>query len=73
MASAEYMPPHGREQDAWRRQGKATRLLGALAARHPGAALFLPPLFPEGLARHFFERTGFQRTELTQLEMARDV
>jgi GNAT superfamily N-acetyltransferase len=56
-----------------RRRGQATRLLRALAARHPGATLSFLPLFPEGLAAGFFEKAGFQRAALTQLEMAREL
>jgi GNAT superfamily N-acetyltransferase len=58
---------------AVRLRGHASRLLRALAARHPGAALSVQPLMPEGLAPRFFEKAGFQPGTLTQLEMERVV
>ena len=58
---------------AVRLRGYATRLLRALAARHPGAALSAQPLMPEGLAARFFEKAGFQLGTLTQLEMERSL
>jgi GNAT superfamily N-acetyltransferase len=54
-----------------RLRGHASRLLRGLAARHPGAALSVQPLMPEGLAARFFEKAGFQPGTLTQLEMDR--
>jgi GNAT superfamily N-acetyltransferase len=56
---------------AHRRRGHARRLLGGLAALHPGRALAFTPILPDDLAAAFFARTGFERRPLTQLEMAR--
>jgi len=56
-----------------RRRGLARRLVGALAALHPGRALSISPVLPEGLAAGFFARTGFEQAALTQLEMARSL
>lgn len=54
---------------AQRRQGLATRLLGALAAMHPGHALHFPPLLPEAMAAEFFQCAGFQVDAMNQVEM----
>jgi len=56
-----------------RRRGHATRLLRALRVRFPDSALRVPAIVPVGLAGELAARIGAQRTELTQLELARDL
>ncbi|MBL0209830.1 MAG: GNAT family N-acetyltransferase [Holophagaceae bacterium] len=53
-----------------RRQGYATKLIGALAAMHPGRTIHFPPLIPEPMGTGFFERLGFQADAMNQVEMA---
>jgi ribosomal protein S18 acetylase RimI-like enzyme len=52
-----------------RREGHATRLLGALAARFPGRAATFAAVVPETTSPDFFAHAGFEREPLTQLEM----
>jgi ribosomal protein S18 acetylase RimI-like enzyme len=54
-----------------RGQGQARRLIRALWARHPGKCWFVPALCPEDYGV-FFERCGFARRELNQLQMRLD-
>jgi len=56
-----------------RRQGWGTRLLRALAAAFPGRPLLISPIVPEDLAPEFFARLGWERQELSQLEMRLEV
>jgi ribosomal protein S18 acetylase RimI-like enzyme len=51
-----------------RRQGQATRLLQAVLAHHPGKEWSVPALCPEEI-RSVFEKVGFVRGELSQLQM----
>jgi len=55
-----------------RRQNFATRLIGALAAMHPGHAIHFPPLFPESMGAGFFDHLGFRVDSMSQVEMVRD-
>ena len=52
-----------------RREHLASRLIGALAAMHPGHAIHFPPLLPESMAEGFFEHLGFQVDAMNQVEM----
>lgn len=52
-----------------RRQHLASRLIGALAAMHPGHAIHFPPLLPESLAEGFFDHLGFRMDAMNQVEM----
>ena len=54
-----------------RRQGQAARLLRALLARHPRKTWRVPALCPEE-AGGPFEKAGFERTSLSQLQMIRE-
>ena len=54
---------------AHRLQGWGSRLVRALEAAFPGRKWALPPIFPEELAPGFFEKLGWTRWELQQLEM----
>jgi ribosomal protein S18 acetylase RimI-like enzyme len=54
-----------------RRQGHATRLLSALSALYPGRAWKVVQVCPEAVGREFFERRGFERDPLNQVEMIR--
>jgi len=56
---------------AVRRQGWGLRMMRAVFARYPGRAWELPARSPENLAPGFFERAGFRRIEIAQLEMIR--
>jgi ribosomal protein S18 acetylase RimI-like enzyme len=51
-----------------RRQGQATRMLRALAARYPQKTWRVPALCPEE-AGGPFEKAGFERSSLSQLQM----
>jgi len=51
-----------------RRQGQATRLLQAILAHHSGKEWSVPALCPEEIAS-VFEKVGFVRGELSQLQM----
>jgi ribosomal protein S18 acetylase RimI-like enzyme len=53
----------------YRRQGHATRLLHALVARYPDRKLSIPPLCPEAYGENFFEKRGFVRAQLNQVQM----
>lgn len=58
--------------EAERRKGWGTRLLRAVAARHPDRQWHMGPFFPEAAApAAFYERLGFAREPLTQLWMTR--
>ncbi len=52
-----------------RRQGQATRLIHALAARYPGKKWAVPALCPEEYSVNFFEKIGFTREPLNQFQM----
>jgi GNAT superfamily N-acetyltransferase len=52
-----------------RRQGLATNLLRALIAEYPGKSWVAPPLWPEESVSGLFEKLGFSREALTQLQM----
>jgi ribosomal protein S18 acetylase RimI-like enzyme len=52
-----------------RRQRLATKLIGALAAMHPGHAIHFPPLLPESMGATFFKHLGFQVDAMKQVEM----
>jgi ribosomal protein S18 acetylase RimI-like enzyme len=54
-----------------RRQGRATRLLQVLLARHPGKTWRVPALCPEE-ATGPFEKLGFERISLSQRQMIRE-
>jgi ribosomal protein S18 acetylase RimI-like enzyme len=58
---------------AARRQGWATRLLGALSARFPEKKWRFPILIPEEIPEAFFTRLGFKTESLTQMQMARQL
>jgi ribosomal protein S18 acetylase RimI-like enzyme len=58
---------------AHRRQGWGARLLHALAAAFPGRPILISPIVPEDLAPGFFARLGWERQELSQLEMRLEV
>ena len=50
-------------------QGAATALIQALAAEYPGKTWVVPPIWPEEIAASLFEKLGFTRESLTQLQM----
>lgn len=52
-----------------RRQGRATRLMGAIFARHPGKTWSLPAIMPEEIGGELLAKLGFERTALTQWHM----
>lgn len=52
-----------------RRKGHGTELLHALIAAGGAMPLRITPVVPEALAPGFFERLGFQRDPLSQIEM----
>lgn len=52
-----------------RRQGLATRLIQALIAEHPGKTWVVPPIWPEESTSDLYEKLGFSREALTQLQM----
>jgi ribosomal protein S18 acetylase RimI-like enzyme len=54
---------------AARRQGAATALLQALAAEYPGKTWAAPPIWPEEVTAGLFEKLGFTRESLSQLQM----
>lgn len=54
---------------ALRRQGWGLRMVRALEGLYPGRRWRIPARFPDNLAPDFFERAGFERLPLTQLEM----
>jgi predicted GNAT family acetyltransferase len=51
-----------------RRQGQAARLLRAVMAEHPGKAWIVPALCPAEIGG-VFEKVGFEREDLSQLQM----
>ncbi len=51
-----------------RGQGQAVRLLRAVMARYPGKEWIIPALCPQEVGR-VFERVGFERGSLSQLQM----
>jgi GNAT superfamily N-acetyltransferase len=51
------------------RAGWGSRMIDALAARHPGKACNVAPIVPEGLVDAFFEATGFIRQSINQVEL----
>ncbi|BBK33964.1 acetyltransferase (GNAT) family protein [Stella humosa] len=55
----------------WRGRGLGRRFLNALAAQWPGASWSIPAIVPEAMAAGFFAATGWRRTAISQLEMAR--
>ncbi len=52
-----------------RRQGRATRLLRAIFARHPGKQWKLSAIMPEDIGGELLASLGFERTALTQFQM----
>jgi ribosomal protein S18 acetylase RimI-like enzyme len=52
-----------------RRLGWGRRLVNALWSKHPDRQWRIAPVVPEGLADEFFAAVGFQREELSQLQM----
>jgi GNAT superfamily N-acetyltransferase len=54
------------------REGAGSRLLRALAARHPGKSWFIPPLCPEQYGG-FLIKQGFQQDRLNQVLMQADL
>jgi len=54
-----------------RHKGHATRLLSALSGRYPGRDWKIVQVCPEAVGRGFFERRGFERDALNQVEMLR--
>jgi ribosomal protein S18 acetylase RimI-like enzyme len=53
----------------YRRQGRATRLLRAIFARHPGKTWTLSAIFPEEIGGEFLASLDFTRTALAQWHM----
>jgi predicted GNAT family acetyltransferase len=53
----------------FRRQGHATHLVHALAAIYPDRKWSIPPLCPEAYGKNFFEKRGFIRAKLNQVQM----
>ena len=58
---------------AVRRQGWGLRMIDALRSRYPGRGWRIPTRLPDNLAPEFFERAGFRRSELSQIEMELDL
>jgi ribosomal protein S18 acetylase RimI-like enzyme len=58
---------------AHRRQGWGSRMLNALAARHPGRPWLISPVVPEDLAPGFFTRPGWDRNAISQWEMRLEI
>jgi len=54
-----------------RRRGQATRMLSALSARYPEREWKIVQVCPEAVGSAFFERRGFERDPLNQVEMCR--
>lgn len=52
-----------------RRQGRATRLMRAIFARHPGKHWVLSAIMPEDIGGELLASLGFTRTALTQWQM----
>jgi ribosomal protein S18 acetylase RimI-like enzyme len=52
-----------------RRQGAATALIQALAAKYPSKTWTVPPIWPEETVASLFEKLGFTRESLSQLQM----
>ncbi|MCZ2098490.1 MAG: GNAT family N-acetyltransferase [Anaerolineae bacterium] len=52
-----------------RRQGRATRLMRAIFARHPGRHWVLSAIMPEDIGGEWLASLGFTRTALTQWQM----
>jgi GNAT superfamily N-acetyltransferase/predicted GNAT family acetyltransferase len=55
-----------------RGQGKVARLLRLLMSNHPDKRWIVPPLCPEEIGG-LFERVGFERGELSQLQMVAEI
>jgi ribosomal protein S18 acetylase RimI-like enzyme len=53
----------------YRRKGQATRLIQAIKAAHPNAQVTIPQIFPDEMGINFFEKIGFIRKELNQVQM----
>lgn len=56
-----------------RRRGWGSRLLRGLSAAFPGRPWAIPPVVPEELAPGFFDRLGWERQPLRQIEMVLDL
>ena len=56
-----------------RRQGWGTRLVRALAAAFPGRVWSFTVVIPEDMAPGFFEKLGWERHKLSQLEMRLEI
>lgn len=52
-----------------RRQGRATRLMRAIFAQHPGKTWTLPAIMPEEIGGELLANLGFTRIDLTQFHM----
>jgi N-acetylglutamate synthase-like GNAT family acetyltransferase len=52
-----------------RQQGQATQLLRAVMAQYPGKTWIVPALCPAEIGG-VFEKVGFEREDLSQLQMA---
>ena len=48
-------------------------MIAALLARYPGRKWRIPVRLPENLAPEFFERAGFRKLDLAQLDMEKDL
>jgi hypothetical protein len=59
--------------DGHRRLGWGSNLIAALKALYHGRIWRVPPVVPDHLADEFFQSCGFERTELSQWEMAIDL
>jgi ribosomal protein S18 acetylase RimI-like enzyme len=53
-----------------RRNGQATRLMQAIKAAHAYKQFTIPQIFPDEVGINFFEKIGFIRKELNQVQMA---
>ncbi|MCG8457848.1 MAG: GNAT family N-acetyltransferase [Holophagales bacterium] len=56
-----------------RRHGLGRQLIQALLAKHPADRWMVAARVPEGLADDFFTALGFERAELSQLEMEMEI
>jgi ribosomal protein S18 acetylase RimI-like enzyme len=54
---------------SFRRQGFGARMVRSIRAAFPLQSLTVSPIVPEDLNPEFFEKVGFRKLDLTQLEM----